>query len=60
VGPWDKPEDDIFFAAAAGAAAMKDWRSDIPFPRHWLFYMLVKIAIVLFAIWVAARSLGYV
>ena len=38
----------------------KDWRSDTPFPRHWLFYLLVKIAIVVFAVWVAARSLGYV
>jgi hypothetical protein len=39
---------------------MNDWRSDLPFPRHWLFYLAVKIAIVLFAIGVAARSFGYV
>jgi hypothetical protein len=38
---------------------MSDWRKDTPEPRHWLFYVLVKIAIVAFAIWVAARSLGY-
>ena len=39
---------------------MNDWRSDMPANGHWLFYMLVKIAIVVFAVWVAARSFGYV
>jgi hypothetical protein len=38
---------------------MKDWRSDMPAKGHWLFYLAVKIAIVLFAFWVAARSFGY-
>ncbi len=37
-----------------------DWHKDLPFPRHWLFYLAVKIAIVAFAVWVAARSFGYV
>ena len=37
-----------------------NWHKDVPFPRHWLFYMLVKIAIVVFAVWVAASSFGYV
>ena len=37
-----------------------DWHKDTPEPRHWLFYMVVKIAILLFAVWVAARSFGYV
>ncbi len=37
-----------------------DWHKDVPFPRHWLFYTLVKIAIVVIAVWVAARSFGYV
>lgn len=37
----------------------EDWHKDTPEPRHWLFYVLVKIAIVLFAVWVAARSFGY-
>ena len=36
----------------------KDWRSDLPFPRHWLFYLLVKIGIVVFAVWIAAKSFG--
>jgi len=38
----------------------EDWHKDVPFPRHWLFYLAVKIAIVVFAVWVAARSFGYV
>jgi hypothetical protein len=36
-----------------------DWRKDTPEPRHWLFYVLVKIAVAVLAIWVAARSFGY-
>ncbi len=39
---------------------MKDWRRDLPFPRHWLFYLAVKLGIVLLAFWLAALSLGYV
>ena len=39
---------------------MKDWRQDTPFPRHWLFYMLVKIGILLLALWLAARTYGWV
>ena len=54
------PDHDTAVWPLQEATAMKDWRSDMPFPRHWLFYTLVKIGIVLFAIWVAARSLGYV
>jgi hypothetical protein len=38
----------------------QDWHKDLPFPRHWIFYLVVKIAIVVFAVWVAARSFGYV
>lgn len=38
----------------------RDWRKDTPEPRHWLFYVLVKIGILAFAVWVAARSFGYV
>lgn len=37
-----------------------DWHQDTPEPRHWLFYVLVKIGVTLLAIWFAARSFGYV
>jgi hypothetical protein len=37
-----------------------DWHKDTPEPRHWLFYVLIKVAVALFAFWVAARSFGYV
>ena len=36
-----------------------DWRKDTPFPRHWLFYVLVKIAILALAIYLASRF-GYI
>jgi hypothetical protein len=39
---------------------MKDWRKDLPFPRHWLFYLAVKIGIVALAVWIVLRSVGYV
>ena len=38
---------------------MKDWRNDLPFPRHWLIYLAVKIAVVVLAFWLAGRSFGY-
>ena len=37
---------------------MNDWRSDLPFPRHWLFYVAVKIGIVGLAAYLAARTFG--
>ena len=37
-----------------------DWHKDLPFPRHWLFYLFVKIGIVALAVWVAVRTFGYV
>ena len=38
---------------------MRDWRKDLPFPRRWLFYLAMKIAVVVLAFWLAARSFGY-
>ncbi|MFA9550039.1 MAG: hypothetical protein ACERIL_03120 [Hyphomicrobium sp.] len=38
----------------------KDWRSDTPFPGHWLFYLLVKVGIAILAVWIAAKSFGVV
>ncbi len=38
---------------------MSDWRKDTPFPRHWLFYVAVKIAVVALAFYLA-RSYGYI
>jgi hypothetical protein len=37
---------------------MKDWRSDLPFPQHWLFYVVVKIGVVALAVYLAARAFG--
>jgi hypothetical protein len=37
----------------------EDWHKDTPEPRHWLFYVLVKIGIAVLAFWLAARSFGY-
>jgi hypothetical protein len=40
----------------------EDWHKDTPEPRHWLFYVLVKVGIALaaFVIWLTAREYGYV
>ena len=37
---------------------MSDWRRDLPFPRHWLVYIAIKIAIVAFAVYLAVKH-GY-
>ncbi len=39
--------------------SFKDWRNDLPYPRHWIFYLAVKIGIALLAVWIAARAFGY-
>ncbi len=36
-----------------------DWKKDVPFPRHWLFYTLVKIGILVLAFYLAAKRFGY-
>ncbi len=38
---------------------MSDWRKDLPFPRHWLFYVVIKIAILVLALYLA-RTHGYI
>lgn len=37
----------------------EDWRKDTPFPRHWLFYVLVKIGILALAFYLASHF-GYI
>jgi hypothetical protein len=37
---------------------MSDWRKDVPFPRHWLAYVIIKIAVVAFAVYLAFKF-GY-
>ncbi len=60
-GPRDRRDrHHVGSLALDGGCTMNDWRKDLPFPRHWLFYLAVKIAIVVLAVWIAARSFGYV
>lgn len=34
---------------------MSDWKKDLPFPRHWLFYVVIKIAVIVLAVYLAYR-----
>jgi uncharacterized membrane protein len=34
-------------------------RPDTPFPRHWLYYIAIKIVVLAVAILVALRYFGY-
>jgi hypothetical protein len=38
---------------------MSDWRKDVPFPRHWLVYVIIKLAILALAVYLA-RFYGYI
>jgi hypothetical protein len=38
---------------------MSDWKKDVPFPRHWMVYVVIKIAILALAVYLA-RSYGYI
>jgi hypothetical protein len=34
-------------------------RPDTPFPRHWLYYMVLKIALLCVAVAVTLKLFGY-
>ena len=34
-------------------------RPDTPFPRHWLYYIVIKIVVIAVAVLVALRYFGY-
>jgi hypothetical protein len=34
-------------------------RPDTPFPRHWLYYIVIKIVVIVVAVLVALRYFGY-
>ncbi len=36
------------------------WKTTLPFPRRWLYYLVLKICVLLIAIAIVARALGYV
>lgn len=38
---------------------MNDWKKDTPFPGQWLIYVVLKIAIIALAIYLA-RARGYI
>jgi hypothetical protein len=38
---------------------MKDWKSETPFPQHWLVYFVVKIAVLVLALYLAFRTYEY-
>jgi hypothetical protein len=37
---------------------MKDLRPETPFPRHWLYYIAIKLAVLAVALIVALRYFG--
>ena len=36
------------------------WKSSLPFPRRWLYYFALKVAVLAIAAMIVARVLGYV
>jgi hypothetical protein len=39
---------------------MKDMRPDTPFPRHWIYYIILKLAVLGLAVYLALRYQGLV
>ncbi len=39
---------------------MNDWKRDVPFPRHWLVYITVKLVLIAVAVWLAVRAMGWI
>lgn len=38
---------------------MSDWKKDVPFPRHWLVYLVIKLGLLAFAVYLAVKH-GYI
>ena len=38
----------------------KDWKTSLPFPRHWLIYIAVKLIILTIAVLVTLRIYGLI
>ena len=38
---------------------MKDLRPDTPFKKHWLYYIVLKLALLAAALYVALRLFGW-
>ncbi|HEY7765569.1 MAG TPA: hypothetical protein VIB38_11320 [Aestuariivirgaceae bacterium] len=36
----------------------RSWHESLPFPRHWLAYLIIKLAVVCLAIYLVLRYLG--
>jgi hypothetical protein len=36
----------------------RSWHESLPFPRHWLAYIVIKLAVVCLAIYLVLRYLG--
>ena len=34
-------------------------KPDTPFPRHWLYYLVLKIAVIAAAVGIALKLFGY-
>ena len=34
----------------------RSWLNDLPFPRHWIYYGVAKIAVLAFVIWLVLHS----
>jgi hypothetical protein len=34
-------------------------RPETPFPRHWIYYIALKIVVIIFALALATRYFGY-
>ncbi|WP_395688306.1 hypothetical protein [Aestuariivirga sp.] len=42
------------------APEKKSWRDSLPFPKHWLAYMVLKITVLLAALYLVLRLSGLV
>ena len=38
----------------------EDWHDTLPFPRRWLVYVAIKVAVLLLIVWLALKWQGLV
>lgn len=38
----------------------KTWRDDLPFPRRWIAYAVIKLAVLALAVWLVLHWYGLI
>jgi hypothetical protein len=56
--PPHKGEGSTIVKATPEPRKKKSWHDSLPFPRHWLAYVILKLAVIALAVYLVLRFMG--